>query len=83
MVTPDKKVIGFTMPGIECIRDFETFKLGRDCDRIDYICENLGEYGINWLMCYKDGRLVKAYNAKYVESIEYSPEEKMPEAVPF
>lgn len=77
MFQADRKVIAFTLPGWEYCRNVQTFREGKDYDRIDYVSEYLGEYSINWLMCYKGGQLVKSVNVKYVESLEYETGESV------
>lgn len=37
--------------------------------------EYLGDYGINWVIVWKDGDELERYNAKYIESIHWDKED--------
>lgn len=75
-------VISFVLPGVDVMvigREDECMPKVIDCagkgyDRMVYYCENLGEYGIDWICCYKGNVLAAQYNARYVESITFVKE---------
>jgi len=49
-----------------------------------YYYENLGDYSIAWILCYKGGKLAAQYNARFVESVVFDEEESASEEdVPF
>ena len=51
---------------------------GEGIDKMVYCTDDRGEYGIDWVRCYKDGKLVEQHNAKYLESVEFVREEDTP-----
>ena len=46
-------------------------EVGDWIDEIRYVHECLRTYGINWLQCYKNGKLVDSWNAQYVAFITW------------
>lgn len=47
------------------------YQAGEDFDAMFYCSEFLGEYGIDWVQCINDGRLVAQFNAKHLVSVEF------------
>ncbi len=48
----------------------------KNYDSMVYYCEHLGEYGIDWICCFKDGKLVEQFNARCVERVKFAEEEE-------
>ena len=66
-----KRIASITLPGIEGCCFPQQFSAGNEYDRMEYYCEYLGEYGIDWILCYKDGSLKAQHNARYVQTIKF------------
>ena len=70
-----KKVLSITFPGIEGCCPPTSIIVGELFDKMIYYCEYLGEYGIDWILCYKDGQLVAQHNAKFIQSVKFETEQ--------
>jgi len=69
-----REVVSFVLAGMEsmCTPPYEITCEKRGFDRMVYYCECLGEYGINWIYCYKNNVPAEVYNARYLESIKFA-----------
>ena len=69
-----KKVLSITFPGIEGCCPPTSIIVGELFDKMIYYCEYLGEYGIDWVLCYKNEQLVAQHNVKFIQSVEFETE---------
>lgn len=72
---PWRKVRSFVLPGLDNLGQApERINAGEHFDRLELHHEYLGDYGIDWILCYKNNTLAAQYNARFVESIEFDVE---------
>lgn len=63
---------------VKCIYfvgDNTKINVGIDYDTMLYELSNLGDYGIEWVKCYRGDKLAAQYNMLHIEGIEFAEEE--------